>query len=66
MILLKGLAVCLALLLLGVVGQPALAQTAAGKTTRIVVPFPPGGTADVIAQHESYARAVRELNIKAE
>jgi tripartite-type tricarboxylate transporter receptor subunit TctC len=50
MILLKGLAVCLALLLLSPSGEPALAQMAVGKTTRIVVPFPPGGTADVIVR----------------
>jgi tripartite-type tricarboxylate transporter receptor subunit TctC len=52
--------------LLGLAGEPVLAQLAVGKTTRIVVPFPPGVSADVIAQHERYARAVRDLNIKGE
>jgi tripartite-type tricarboxylate transporter receptor subunit TctC len=32
-------------------GGGALAQTATGKTTRIVVPFPAGCTADVIARN---------------
>jgi tripartite-type tricarboxylate transporter receptor subunit TctC len=41
-------------LVLGAVAAPfapaALAQTATGNITRIVVPFPPGGTADPIAR----------------
>jgi tripartite-type tricarboxylate transporter receptor subunit TctC len=50
MILPKSLAFCLAIIVLALPGGAALAQTAAGKTTRIVVPFPAGGTADVIAR----------------
>src|SRR4051812_5857039 len=39
---------CAAFLLAG--GGPAPAQDLAGKSMRIIVPFPAGGTADVIAR----------------
>jgi tripartite-type tricarboxylate transporter receptor subunit TctC len=49
MMLPKSLAACLALIL-ALPGGAALGQSGAGKTTRIVVPFPAGGTADVVAR----------------
>ncbi len=46
----KRLAASLTIVLLALSGQAAMAQGPAGKTVRIVVPFPPGGTADVLAR----------------
>ena len=40
----------LTLLLAGGIGQEARAQAYPGKPIRLIVPFPPGGTADILAR----------------
>jgi tripartite-type tricarboxylate transporter receptor subunit TctC len=46
--------------LLGATGAPVVAQTTGGKQLRIIVPFPPGGTADILTRvvGQEAARAI--------
>jgi tripartite-type tricarboxylate transporter receptor subunit TctC len=47
---LKLIGSCLAAVLLASTVQPAFAQSLAGKTVRLIVPYPAGGTGDVVAR----------------
>ncbi len=60
-----GLGGALALVLLGLASPPAIAAMNAGKTLRIVVPFAPSGSSDVLARlmHERLQQALNETVI---
>jgi len=46
----KRIGFCLTAALLALTIQPALAQGVTGKTVRLIVPYPAGGTGDVVAR----------------
>lgn len=46
----KFIGFCIFVVSLAVIAEPAVAQSLAGKTIRIVVPYAAGGTGDVVAR----------------